>query len=87
MLKKIKGIVNEMCDKWEEEKREKERLEREKLEQEKARLLSLDEKELLVELIFMVKKIENEQKELSTKVGCLESQISNQNLNNYLEKL
>ena len=38
------------------------------MEQEKQRLLSMDEKELLVELIFDVRKIEKEQKALSEKV-------------------
>ena len=38
-------------------------------------LLSMDEKELLVELIFAVRKIEKEQKALSEKVEDLETTI------------
>ena len=45
------------------------------MEQEKQRLLSMDEKELLVELIFAVRKIEKKQKALSEKVEDLETTI------------
>ena len=58
-----------------ERKKEKERIEKEMMEQEKQRLLSMDEKELLVELIFAVRKIEKEQKALSEKVEDLETTI------------
>lgn len=58
-----------------ERRKEKERIEKEMMEQEKQRLLSMDEKELLVELIFAVRKIEKEQKALSEKVEDLETTI------------
>ena len=50
-------------------------MEAEKIEQEKQRLLSLDEKELLVELIFSMKNIEKEQKILLEKIENLDATI------------
>lgn len=64
-------MFDNIKNKIEEKKKEKERIEAEKLEQEKQRLLALDEKELLVELIFSIKNIEKEQKSLSKKVDDL----------------
>lgn len=87
MLNKITDKIKESIAKSEENRIEKERLEMEKLKQEKERLLSLDEKELLVELIFAVRKIEDEQKELAVKVENLDTTqgqiLLNQNLKNY----
>ena len=57
------------------------------MEQEKQRLLSMDEKELLVELIFAVRKIEKEQKALSEKVEDLETTIwSNHQINKFFKR-
>lgn len=55
---------------------ERERIEKEKLEQEKARLFELSEKELLVEMIFMLKDVVKEQKALKEKVENCEGNVS-----------
>ena len=55
---------------------ERERIEKEKLEQEKARLFALSEKELLVEMIFMLKDVVKEQKDLKEKVENCEGDVS-----------
>ena len=52
------------------------RLEKEKIEQEKQRLLALNEKELLVEIIFMMKGIVKEHESLIEKIEELESSVS-----------
>ena len=75
MFSKIKDKIENSIAEREERRKEKERLEKEMMEQEKQRLLSMDEKELLVELIFAVRKIEKEQKALSEKVEDLETTI------------
>ena len=75
MFSKIKDKIENSIAEREEKKKEKERIEKEMMEQEKQRLLSMDEKELLVELIFAVRKIEKEQKALSEKVEDLETTI------------
>ena len=49
--------------------------EKEKIEHEKQRLLALDEKELLIELIFSMKKMEKEQEILLEKVENLDATI------------
>ena len=79
MFDNIKNKIVNKLEEAEEKKKEKERIEAEKLEQENQRLLKLDEKELLVELIFSIRNIEKEQKTLSEKVEYLETIIwSNQ---------
>ncbi len=75
MFSKIKDKIENSIAEREERRKEKERIEKEMMEQEKQRLLSMDEKELLVELIFAVRKIEKEQKALSEKVEDLETTI------------
>lgn len=58
---------------------ERERLEREKIEKEKERLMALDEKELLIEMMFMLKEIAKEQKMLKDQVeDCERDVCSNQ---------
>ena len=59
-----------------QKRREEERLEKEKIEQEKQRLLALNEKELLVEIIFMMKGIVKEHESLIEKIEELESSVS-----------
>ena len=75
MFSKIKDKIENSIAEREERRKEKERIEKEMMEQEKQRLLSMDEKELLVELIFAVRKIEKEQKALSEKVEDSETTI------------
>lgn len=75
MFSKIKDKIENSIAEREERRKEKERIEKEMMEQEKQRLLSMDEKELLVELIFAVRRIEKEQKALSEKVEDLETTI------------
>ena len=75
MFSKIKDKIENSIAEREERRKQKERIEKEMMEQEKQRLLSMDEKELLVELIFAVRKIEKEQKALSEKVEDLETTI------------
>ena len=75
MFSKLKDKIENSIAEREERRKEKERIEKEMMEQEKQRLLSMDEKELLVELIFAVRKIEKEQKALSEKVEDLETTI------------
>ena len=65
--------------KYEQYVNEKQRLEKivdEKLKQEKARLFELSEKELLVEMIFMLKDVVKEQKDLKEKVENCEGDVS-----------
>lgn len=64
-----------------QKRREEERLEKEKIEQEKQRLLALNEKELLVEIIFMMKGIVKEHESLIEKIEELESSVSDIELN------
>lgn len=54
---------------------ERERLEKEKIEKEKARLLALDEKELLIEMMFILKEILKEQKVLKDEIEDCERDI------------
>lgn len=67
--------IKDKLAKQEEIKKEKDRLEKELIEQEKKKLLSLSEKELLVELIFAVKTIEKKQEDLIEKVEDLNTAI------------
>ena len=64
MFDNIKKKVSEKIVEAENKKKEEERIEKERVEQEKQKLLELNEKELLVELIFSIKNIEKEQKVL-----------------------
>lgn len=82
MFDKIKNKVNQMILDAEERKKENERLEREKLEKEKERLLALSEKELLVELILIMKDVVKEEKDLSERVEQLDGEIYNLKYNN-----
>lgn len=75
MFDNIKNKITDKIAEAEEKKKEKERIEQERIEQEKQRLLALDEKELLVELIFSMKNIEKEQKKLLEKVEGLDATI------------
>ena len=74
MFDNIKKKIDNM--KVEAQKRREERLEKEKIEQEKQRLLALNEKELLVEIIFMMKGIVKEHESLIEKIEELESSVS-----------
>lgn len=67
--------IKDKLAKQEEIKKEKDRLAKELIEQEKKKLLSLSEKELLVELIFAVKTIEKKQEDLIEKVEDLNTAI------------
>lgn len=67
--------IKDKLAKQEEIKKEKDRLKKELIEQEKKKLLSLSEKELLVELIFAVKTIEKKQEDLIEKVEDLNTAI------------
>ena len=75
MFDNIKNKISAKMAEAEEKKRERKKMEAEKIEQEKQRLLSLDEKELLVELIFSMKNIEKEQKILLEKIENLDATI------------
>ncbi|MEI3356430.1 MAG: hypothetical protein V8R81_05195 [Clostridia bacterium] len=75
MFDNIKNKISAKIAEAEEKERERKRMEAEKIEQEKQRLLSLDEKELLVELIFSMKNIEKEQKILLEKIENLDATI------------
>lgn len=75
MFDNIKNKISAKIVEAEEKERERKRMEAEKIEQEKQRLLSLDEKELLVELIFSMKNIEKEQKILLEKIENLDATI------------
>jgi len=75
MFDNIKNKISAKMAEAEEKERERKRMEAEKIEQEKQRLLSLDEKELLVELIFSMKNIEKEQKILLEKIENLDATI------------
>lgn len=75
MFENIKNKIVDKIEDAEKKKEEKERIEKEKLEQEKQRLLALDEKELLIELILSMKNIEKGQKALSEKIEDLDASI------------
>ena len=75
MFDNIKNKITAKIAEVEEIEREKERMEKEKIEHEKQRLLALDEKELLIELIFSMKKMEKEQEILLEKVENLDATI------------
>lgn len=75
MFDNLKNKITAKIAEVEEKEREKERMEKEKIEHEKQRLLALDEKELLIELIFSMKKMEKEQEILLEKVENLDATI------------
>lgn len=75
MFNNIKNKIAEKIEEAEKKQKEKERLEKERLEKEKQKLLALDEKELLVELILSMKNVEKGQKALSDKLEDLDSAI------------
>lgn len=75
MFDNLKNKITAKIAEVEEIEREKERMEKEKIEHEKQRLLALDEKELLIELIFSMKKMEKEQEILLEKVENLDATI------------
>lgn len=82
MLNKLVNKIAESAAKAEERRKERERLEQEKIEKEKERLNSLSEKELLIELLLKVQKVEDEHKEIIEKIESLDSTIWT-NSNNY----
>ena len=59
MFKKLGEKIQQSRREAEERRIEQERLEQQRIEQEKAKLLTLSDKQLLVELLFSVKTIEN----------------------------
>ena len=65
------------------QREERERIEKEKLEQEKARLFALSEKELLVEMMFVLKDVVKEQKNLKDKIENCEGTVSSVNADLY----
>ena len=75
MLNKIKNKIEKTREEYKRRK-EEERKARELVEQEKQRLLKLDEKELLVELIMMLKDIEVQQEEIKDEISGLSTRIS-----------
>ena len=75
MFDNLKNKITAKIAEVEEKEREKERMEKEKIEHEKQRLLALDEKELLIELIFSMKKMQKEQEILLEKVENLDATI------------
>ena len=80
MFDNIKNKINNMKVEAQKRKEEEVRLEREKIEKEKQRLLALSEKELLVEMIFMLKGIVKEHETLVEKIVDIESSVSNTNM-------
>lgn len=65
----------------EEQRLEEERIAKEKIEQEKSRLLGLNEKELLVEIIFILKGIERKHETLLEKLDEIDSSVTNIDIN------
>ncbi len=76
MFDNIKKKIDNMKVEAQKRIEEEERLEKEKIEQEKQRLLALNEKELLVEIIFMMKGIVKEHESLIEKIEELERSVS-----------
>ncbi|GEM_PF-5933753 len=76
MFDNIKKKIDNMKVEAQKRREEEERLEKEKIEQEKQRLLALNEKELLVEIIFMMKGIVKEHESLIEKIEELERSVS-----------
>ena len=76
MFSRIKSKIKEEIEKAEERRKERERVEMEKIEREKERLLALSEKELLVELLLIIKNVQQEQKDLTEKVEQIETEVT-----------
>ena len=76
MFSRIKSKIKEEIEKAEERRKERERVEMEKIEREKERLLALSEKELLVELLLIMKNVQQEQKDLTEKVEQIETEVT-----------
>lgn len=76
MFNNVRNKFNEIKIEAQKRKEEEERIEREKLEREKQRLLAMSEKELLVEILLMIKNISKENASIIDRVEDLESSLS-----------
>lgn len=76
MFSNVKKKINNMKVEAQKRKEEEKRLEQEKIEKERQRLLAMSEKELLIEMMFMLKDVVKETESLAERVEDLESNLN-----------